>query len=34
MMEQMKNATGVDLARLAERGGEERTREGVPRELG
>jgi flotillin len=33
MMEQMKNATGVDLARMAERGGEGQSRANVPSEL-
>ena len=33
MMEQMKNATGVDLARIAKRA-EEGTSEELPKELG
>jgi flotillin len=33
MMEQMKNATGVDLARIAERSGEGQSRADVPGEL-
>ena len=34
MMEQMKNATGVDLARIAERAGKEGRSDDVPKELG
>ena len=34
MMEQMKNATGVDFARIAERAGKEGRSDDVPKELG